>query len=82
MLLFSVILFPGILLAFALAMENVESRLSRLTVRQEDVEEFLDQADQAEVAALAQHGLPAALARFRRRRRRTATRPAEVVSRS
>ncbi|MFD4293825.1 hypothetical protein ACFWPA_06520 [Rhodococcus sp. NPDC058505] len=66
----AVVLFPVLLMLFALAMERVEFRLSRLTVREQEVEEFLDKASHAEVATLAQEGLPRALARFHLRRRR------------
>ncbi|WP_407442556.1 hypothetical protein [Rhodococcus sp. (in: high G+C Gram-positive bacteria)] len=69
----AVVLFPVLLTLFALAMERVESRLSRLSVREDEVEEFLDQADQGDVAALAREGFPRALARFHRRRRRGST---------
>ncbi len=65
------VLFPVLLMLFALAMERVEFRLRRLTVREQEVQEFLDQASQAEVATLAHEGLPRALARFQRRRKRT-----------
>ncbi|NLV78183.1 MAG: hypothetical protein GXY65_02340 [Rhodococcus sp.] len=65
-------LFPVLLMLFALAMERVESRLSRLSVREQEVEEFLDNADHADVATLAREGFPGALARFHRRRRRSA----------
>ena len=67
----AVVLFPVLLLLFALAMERVEFRLRRLTVREQEVEEFLDQASQSEVATLASEGFPHALARFNRRRRRS-----------
>ncbi|QBJ96981.1 hypothetical protein ERC79_14240 [Rhodococcus sp. ABRD24] len=66
----AVVLFPVLLMLFALAMERVEFRLRRLTVREQEVEEFLDQASQAEVATLASEGFPHALARFNRRRKR------------
>ncbi|SED80882.1 hypothetical protein SAMN04490240_4788 [Rhodococcus pyridinivorans] len=66
----AVVLFPVLLMLFALSMERVEARLSRLSVREQEVEEFLDKADQADVAALAREGFPGALARFQRRRRR------------
>lgn len=62
------VLFPVLLMLFALAMERVESRLSRLTVREQEVQEFLDKASTAEVAALAQDSFPEALARFHQRR--------------
>lgn len=64
------VLFPVLLMLFALAMERVESRLSRLTVREQEVQEFLDKASKAEVAALAKDSFPEALARFHRRRNR------------
>ncbi|KAA0024469.1 hypothetical protein [Antrihabitans cavernicola] len=64
----AVVLFPVLLILFALAMERVESRLSRLNVREQEVQEFLDRANTAEVAALAQGSMPDALARFQRRR--------------
>ncbi|RVW08579.1 hypothetical protein EGT67_16915 [Prescottella agglutinans] len=66
----AVVLFPVLLMLFALAMERVEFRLRRLTVREQEVEEFLDQASQDEVATLATEGFPHALARFHRRRKR------------
>jgi len=67
----AVVLLPVLLILFALAMERVEFRLRRLTVREQEVEEFLDQASQSEVATLASDGFPHALARFNRRRRRS-----------
>lgn len=66
----AVVLFPVLLMLFALAMERVEFRLRRLTVREQEVAEFLDQASQDEVATLATEGFPHALARFHRRRKR------------
>ncbi|MDH6284382.1 hypothetical protein M2284_005107 [Rhodococcus sp. LBL1] len=66
----AVVLFPVLLMLFALAMERVEFRLRRLTVREQEVAEFLDQASQDEVATLANEGFPHALARFHRRRKR------------
>lgn len=62
------LLFPALLILFALAMERVESSLSRLNVREEEVQEFLEKATTSEVAALAQTGVPDALARFQLRR--------------
>lgn len=64
------VLFPVLLMLFALAMERVEFRLRRLTVREQEVQEFLEEANNAEVAALAQESMPEALARFQRRRMR------------
>ncbi|MGW6378494.1 hypothetical protein ACWFRB_20765 [Rhodococcus sp. NPDC055112] len=68
----AVVLFPVLLILFALAMERVEFRLRRLTVREQEVQEFLDKASHADVATLANEGLPRALARFHLRRRRGA----------
>ncbi|EME16372.1 hypothetical protein G419_21262 [Rhodococcus triatomae BKS 15-14] len=64
------VLFPVLLMLFALAMERVEFRLRRLTVREQEVQEFLDKASHDDVATLAQEGLPRALARFHLRRKR------------
>lgn len=63
------ILFPLLLMFFALAMERVEGRLRRLSVHEQEVEEFLDQARHGDIAALATDGFPHAFARFRGRRR-------------
>lgn len=66
----AVILFPVLLMLFALAIERFEARLNRAGVREQEVQEFLDAADSSEVATLATEGFPNALARFRSRRRR------------
>ena len=62
------VLFPVLLMLFALAMERVEFRLSRLTVREQEVQEFLDHADSTDVANLAEGSMPEALNRFHLRR--------------
>lgn len=64
------VLFPVLLMLFALAMERVEFRLSKLGVREQEVQEFLDQASTSEVATLANEGMPHALARFNSRKGR------------
>ncbi|NLG54645.1 MAG: hypothetical protein GX542_03205 [Rhodococcus sp.] len=69
----AVFLFPVLLMLFALAMERVEFRLRRFSVREQEVEEFLDQASHDDVAALAQEGFPGALDRFQLRRKGAAT---------
>jgi hypothetical protein len=74
----AVVLFPVLLMLFALAMERVEFRLSKLGVREQEVQEFLDQASTSEVATLANEGMPHALARFNNRKRRTPV-PAELA---
>lgn len=63
-------LFPVLLMLFALAMERVEFRLSKIGVREHEVQEFVDQASTAEVVTLANEGFPHALARFNHRKRR------------
>lgn len=66
----AVVLFPMMLMLFALSMERVEARLSRLNVREQEVQEFRDQARGDDVAALAVEGFPNALARLRLRTRK------------
>lgn len=63
-----VIVVPLVILFFALFMERVEARLSRLSVREEEVEEFLDQARPDEVNELFDTGIGDALEKFRDRR--------------
>lgn len=64
-----VIAVPLVVLLFALFMEHVESRLRNVTVQEEEVEEFLEQARPNEVGALYGEGIGSALELFRRRRR-------------
>lgn len=63
-----VIVVPLVILFFALFMERVEARLGRLSVREEEVEEFLDQARPDEVNELFGTGIGDALEKFRDRR--------------
>ncbi|WP_019812556.1 hypothetical protein [Saccharomonospora saliphila] len=63
-----VILVPLVVMLFALFMERVENRLRHVSVRGEDVEEFLEQARPDEVKALYGHGIGRALELFRLRR--------------
>lgn len=63
------VLFPVLLMLFALSMERVEFRLSKLGVREQEVQDFLDQASKSEVATLASDGFPHALDRFNDRKR-------------
>lgn len=58
------VLFPVLLMLFALAMERVEYRLSRLAVRETEVATYIDHATTAEVATMAGDTLPDALARL------------------
>lgn len=64
------VLFPVLLMLFSLAMEQVEGKLSKLAVREHDVEEFLDQASSSDVATLANDGFPNALAKLNNRKSR------------
>lgn len=65
-----VIVVPLVILFFALFMERVEARLSRLSVRAEEVEEFLDTARPDEVNELFDTGtgIDDTLDKFRDRR--------------
>ncbi|WP_280235063.1 hypothetical protein [Nocardia cyriacigeorgica] len=65
------VLFPVALMLFALGMERVENRLRKLLEPDEEVQLYLDKASNAEVKELTRLGLPAAVARMRRRRSRT-----------
>lgn len=64
-----VIAVPLAVMLFALFMERVESRLRHLAVQEDEVEEFLEQAQPNEVKALYGHGIGRALEMFRLRRR-------------
>jgi hypothetical protein len=64
-----VILFPPMLIAFLLIMERVEEPLRRST-SQREVAEFLNTANQGDVATLARSGILRAMFRWRRRRTR------------
>ncbi|HEX3787572.1 MAG TPA: hypothetical protein VHW44_06910 [Pseudonocardiaceae bacterium] len=63
-----VIIIPLVIMLFALGMERVEARLKNLTIRENEVEEFLEQAQPDEVRALYGHGIGRALELFRLRR--------------
>ena len=69
MTVFLVLLFPLLLMVFALLMGRVEDRLQPATVTEDEVGEFLDQARPEEVNTLIREGWTGALARFRLRRR-------------
>ncbi|MFZ2512806.1 MAG: hypothetical protein WAW85_17130 [Gordonia sp. (in: high G+C Gram-positive bacteria)] len=68
----AVIVFPFVLMLFALAMERVQRNLDSLTVGRAQVDEFLEGADDTDVKNLAREGLPSALDRLRRRRNQLA----------
>ncbi|MGB3695806.1 MAG: hypothetical protein WBA05_00085 [Gordonia sp. (in: high G+C Gram-positive bacteria)] len=72
------LLFPAVLMLFALAMERVQNGLDRLSVGPTHVEEFLESADATDVDNLAKDGLPAALDELRSRRSKPA--PAEPAA--
>lgn len=56
-----VVLFPILLMSFALSMERVESRVRRTIVSEDEVAQFLDQASASDLQNLARDGLPRAL---------------------
>lgn len=62
------LLFPAVLMLFAMAMDKVQARLDRLNVTRDDVEEFLETADAADLDTLAREGFPAAHDELRNRR--------------
>ncbi|ASO17913.1 hypothetical protein FHR81_005401 [Actinoalloteichus hoggarensis] len=64
-----VIAVPLVIMFFALFMERVESGIRNVSVREDDVEELLDNARPDEVRALAGQGIGRALELFRLRRR-------------
>ncbi|GGK60741.1 hypothetical protein [Nocardia camponoti] len=66
------VLFPVLLMLFALGMERVENRLRKLLEPDEEVQQYLDKANasNAEVKELSKLGLPAAVARMRKKRAR------------
>lgn len=66
----AVIIFPVLLMFFALSMERVEARLSRLTLEEDEVEKFFDQASTADVNNFVREGFPRAIKLRQRRRRR------------
>jgi hypothetical protein len=63
------VLVPLLVMFFALGMERVESRLRESTVRQDELEEFLEQPRPDEVRALFRSGTGRALELFRLRNR-------------
>jgi hypothetical protein len=69
MTVFLVLLFPLLLLVFAMLMERVEARLRHVSVTENEVEEFLDQARPDEVNTFIREGLGRGLDLFRLRRR-------------
>ncbi|MHA6797089.1 hypothetical protein ACVGVM_26785 [Pseudonocardia bannensis] len=70
------VLVPLLVMFFALGMERVESRLREATVRQEELDELLEQPRPDEVRALFRQGTSRALELFRLRSRGAGTRRA------
>lgn len=64
----AVLLFPAVLMLFALGMEKVQSWTDRITVNRDNVEEFLSAAESEDVDTLAREGMPPALDELRNRR--------------
>ncbi|WP_238422869.1 hypothetical protein [Gordonia sp. 'Campus'] len=73
------LLFPAVLMLFAMGMDKVQARIDRSSVTRDDVEDFLDAADAQNVDTLAREGMPAALDELRTRR---VTRSEPVVERA
>lgn len=67
MIAFAVVLFPLGLLLFMLLMERVEQPLRNVAIER-DVEQFLDQANPAELDAFVRDGSEPAINQFRARR--------------
>jgi|APThiThiocy_cv2_1041547.scaffolds.fasta_scaffold00910_26 hypothetical protein len=68
---FLVLLIPLAVMAFALLMERLERRLHTITMSEQDVEEFLDNARPDEVNTFIREGWTRALSKFRIRSRRS-----------
>lgn len=64
------VLFPVVLMLFALFMERVENRLRKLLEPEEEVQQYLERASNAEVNELAKLGVPPAASRVNARRSR------------
>ena len=77
---FLVLLFPLLLMVFALLMSRVEDRLQPAMVTEDEVGEFLSQAGPDEVNTFIREGWAGGLARFRLRRRPRPGRPRRVRS--
>jgi hypothetical protein len=61
------VLIPVLIMVFALGMERLETRLRAGTVREDEVEDFLERARPDEVKALFRQGIGGALQMFRLR---------------
>ena len=56
-----VVIAPAVLMLFALAMQRLEAHLGRPAPHEDQVEEFLLNANPAEIGALVEDGMPEAL---------------------
>ena len=63
------ILVPLLVMFFALGMERVEARMRASTVRQDELDDFLERAGADEITALSRSGIGRALELFRGRNR-------------
>ncbi len=63
---FALLLFPFVLLGFVMLMGRVEEPLSQVA-QERTIEEFLEDANQAELNAFVREGTDSALSRFRAR---------------
>ena len=63
------LLVPLLVMFFALGMERVEARMRESTVRQDELDDFLERARPDEVNTLFKSGIARALERFRVRNR-------------
>jgi hypothetical protein len=63
------ILVPLLVMFFALGMERVETRMRASTVRQDELDDFLERAEADEIKALSRSGIGRALELFRVRHR-------------
>jgi len=79
---FLVLLFPLLLLIFAVLMERLEARLQNGSVTENEIEEFLDQARPEEVNTFIREGLTRALDIFRLRRRPRRSRKSKAAGAS
>ena len=63
------VLVPLLVMFFALGMERVEARMRASTVRQDELDDFLERAGADEITALSRSGIGRALELFRGRNR-------------
>ena len=66
---FLLLLFPFVLLGFVMVMGRVEAPLDRIGTTDRQIEQFLDEANSAELDTFVREGTDSALRRFRKRLR-------------